>query len=157
MANKLFSFSKQEIYFLKKTLPSCKLNAYQIPLFQSIIESLETPVIPNEVISVPTPKEHLTIPLSPISEPVVDRSSYFQSPGVQTSIPQTTPVYETSEPIEQDPCPTPQFNSSTPSSTVEESIPNSIITPETIPISEDPQPIIENEPENIFEVIDKRT
>ena len=178
MANKLFSFSKQEVYFLKKTLPSCKLNAYQIPLFQSILESLDTPVIQGVLESFDNPvipklkEEHLltphppvvfpninqgseqvTISPSPTPEPVVDGSSYFQSPGVQTPIPPQTP--------EQDPCPTPQFISPMPPPAVEEPIPVPIINPETIPIQEpvpvQPQPVIEEEPKNIFEVIDKRT
>jgi len=45
MANeKLFKLTKNEAYFLKKILPSCKLTAYQIPLFQSVMNALDKPI-----------------------------------------------------------------------------------------------------------------
>ena len=123
MANeKLFKLTKNEAYFLKKILPTCKLTAYQIPLFQSVMDALDNPIKMSDEIDkinrvYPTvsddsqrlltpapPVVHSPIGQSPVN-PIEDDTDYlnkitehFQSPGMVKPIIQDKPI-ETTVPV----------------------------------------------------------
>ena len=127
MANeKLFKLTKNEAYFLKKILPTCKLTAYQIPLFQSVMDALDNPIKMSDEIDkmnrvYPTvsptvsddsqrlltpaqPVVHIPIGQSPVN-PIEDNTDYlnkitehFQSPGMVKPIIQDKPI-ETTVPV----------------------------------------------------------
>lgn len=94
MANdRLFSFTKNDAYFLKKILPSCKITAYQIPQFQSVMESLDNPIKPDRCVSVTSEQQIKydlpveTLDSIPNSQNTQTRSeSFFKSPGLTKSI-----------------------------------------------------------------------
>ena len=121
MANeKLFKLTKNEAYFLKKILPTCKLTAYQIPLFQSVMDALDKPikisdeidkmnrVYPTVSPTVSDDSQRLLTPAPPVVfpvNPIEDDTDYlnkitehFQSPGMVKPIIQDNPI-ETTVPV----------------------------------------------------------
>ena len=124
MANeKLFKLTKNEAYFLKKILPTCKLTAYQIPLFQSVMDALDKPIKISDEINkmnrvyptVSDDSQRLLTPAPPVvhppvtqsipTEPIEDNTDYlnkitehFQSPGMVKPIIQDKPI-ETTVPV----------------------------------------------------------
>jgi len=89
MVDKLYSFTKNEAYFLKKILPTCKLTAYQIPLFQSVMEALDSPIKPKPVTNL-QPVDLSTSPgpqvFANIDKTQTHTSDFFKSPGLTKQI-----------------------------------------------------------------------
>ena len=128
----LIKLSNKQLNLLKRLLPTCKLNAYDIQIFQEIITALDNPLDHNVVNKVP-------------SEPVRNSHKLDNKPGIIQS--QSKPIIKQQEVI-------PESNYINNVKKSIEDLKDELDDQEDD--SDETEYIEDDEPANIFAVIDRR-
>ena len=128
----LIKLSNKQLNLLRRLLPTCKLNAYDIQIFQEIITALDNPLDHNVVNKVP-------------SEPVRNTHKLDNKPGIIQS--QSKPIIKQQEVI-------PESNYINNVKKSIEDLKDELDDQEDD--SDETEYIEDDEPANIFAVIDRR-
>jgi hypothetical protein len=105
-----FQLTKEEVKFLKRQLPTIRLNGYDIEKFQSIINSLDSPIkaIPEKSITSESKQEEVYSnsrkhvkqevlvdnPIEYENNDILERNSFLRPPKIERTIKKDPPSYE---------------------------------------------------------------
>jgi hypothetical protein len=105
-----FQLTKEEVKFLKRQLPTIRLNGYDIEKFQSIMKSLDSPIkaIPEKSITSESKQEEVYLnsmkhvnqealvdnPIEYENDDILERNSFLRPPKIERTVKKDPPSYE---------------------------------------------------------------